>query len=50
LFKPVIVDVEEQEALGAEDVALIHQRRPGPTGPSGPTAPSGPPETDRTAR
>jgi len=28
MFKPIVVDVDEQEALGAEDVALIHQRSP----------------------
>jgi Kef-type K+ transport system membrane component KefB len=27
LFQPEIIDVEEEEALGAEDVAMVHRRR-----------------------
>jgi Kef-type K+ transport system membrane component KefB len=35
-FRPVVaVDVEEEEALGAEDVSVIHHRPPAPA-PSGP--------------
>ena len=30
VFKPTIVDTDEEEALGAEDVSLIHRHRPEP--------------------
>jgi len=37
LFQPRVVDEEEEEALGAEDVAPVHPRRrvPAPTPPDG---------------
>jgi len=39
-FKPRVVDVEEEEALGAEDVSVIHHRpRPSSVAPSGPGEP-----------
>jgi hypothetical protein len=28
LFRPAILDSEEEEALGEEDLSIIHQRRP----------------------
>ena len=28
-FRPIVVDVEEEEALGAEDISLIHRHGPG---------------------
>jgi hypothetical protein len=30
LFKPLVVDTEEEEALGAEDVAILHRHSPAP--------------------
>lgn len=38
-FKPIIADLEEEEALGAEDVSLIHRRRVAPPTPSQPLDP-----------
>jgi hypothetical protein len=29
LFRPAIVDSEEEEALGGEDVSIIRRRQPG---------------------
>ena len=42
MFKPVIVDVEEQEALGAEDVTLIHHRSGGHSAATATRAEGGP--------
>jgi Kef-type K+ transport system membrane component KefB len=37
LFQPAMVDAEEEEALGEEDLSIIHRRHgPGPTGAPGP--------------
>jgi hypothetical protein len=33
LFQPRTVDVEEEEALGAEDVSVIHHSQPPPRSP-----------------
>ncbi|MGH9194457.1 MAG: hypothetical protein ACRD1T_01795 [Acidimicrobiia bacterium] len=30
LFQPEVIDVEEEEALGAEDVVIVHRPQPGP--------------------
>jgi hypothetical protein len=36
-FRPNVVDVEEEEALGAEDISLIHHHRADDAERSGPT-------------
>jgi hypothetical protein len=35
LFQPTVVDAEEEEALGAEDVTVIHHTRPTTVVPDG---------------
>jgi Kef-type K+ transport system membrane component KefB len=35
LFQPTVIDSEEEEALGEEDLSIIHHRAPGLTQPTG---------------
>jgi hypothetical protein len=35
LFQPALVDAEEEEALGEEDLSIIHHPAPGLTHPAG---------------
>jgi len=46
LFQPAVLDTEEEEALGEEDLSIIHHRAPGPARPAGPE----PPRHDRSGR
>ena len=34
LFQPTVIDTEEEEALGEEDLSIIHHRAPGLTQPA----------------
>jgi hypothetical protein len=36
LFQPAVLDTEEEEALGEEDLSLIHHRAPSRTQAAGP--------------
>jgi Kef-type K+ transport system membrane component KefB len=41
LFRPAILDTEEEEALGEEDVSIVHHHRGGPGNPAQPAPPPG---------